>query len=1019
MIKKDKLPNFGYKTQQFGKHSIDSQCSTTTEPTQTDSSSPVEDTDTYNKDQKTKSKNSGGFQAYQFGKRNLDEGPTTHELIPVDTVRNNEDIGIFIQDSQTEFPFFLHNGKSQVALHGIPLTLLLTLTDIPRINGFKDEEWRLILCKLIMNDPDLLFLVECQLLYLQGEGIISNNLDQEDSIHLKEALWHWNKFKLINPPAALIMETLWNKYMCLSNSPQTNNGDNNNKLNTNLMKILGDSDSVDIGATIPAISTQMNTGTRIKLLKTRRKINTQADFPFFWLNGKRKLALHGIPLETLTQLTDIPRTDGFEDEEWRFLLCKVIANDPDTMILVEDQLIDLSMNGHTSINILSNYNSIQIRDAIWYWVKFKFRNPPGAIYMEALWMKYMRLVGPKTDKQNNKLHPCLKPPYTHTKGSNELNNPNYAPIHNSKPQKTYNMLSVCQTYQLSDNHLALITKGKSSNPRPCTRWKIINSDCRDTEVMYTAWKRRRQNYCRNKRKLHLFCSNNNINPNKFKFIDIDHPSTEKIKEYITNIKYCRCSINRIRNDSITATIISNGTLTVRIPYTFWVNLTFKKWSSRNAGYREKYFLEDEQNMKLHISTYDTLISSLQYIHNKLLMGFLPDADLKQQTLSFIKTINGHLPSSRNKSSTSLLQLLVSWIDTWDLNTWSLQTDELQNLKINIKLNWRKWHCTAHLNRSPQRHSLRETMTNLKSVCTKLHLLLRYLEEMQYSTALNNWNYSDINSINLTYYPTFADISAAQLILESALNHLLHALSHTNRVFGKRELKQTITIATYQYNLLQPQINSICLFDLYISICSNLSACHSLLFSDMDLTLDLLTRQQNQLPLWLLNLWSRTKETLTYTFNSHTDLLIRIFEAKEYKLSLSAASFAETLPSLLNQVPESSSHTTQYTQYSLLTAISTDLPPQTPMCLNAPSYPPHAIQRSDHLTKNIQDISLTTLHFKSGPLTTNRKIQIKILITAPTYYTYHGTILDSLPTGKFPYSLPLPPYRRPDNRTGIG
>ena len=52
MIKKDKLPNFGYKTQQFGKHSIDSQCSTTTEPTQTDSSSPVEDTDTYNKDQK-------------------------------------------------------------------------------------------------------------------------------------------------------------------------------------------------------------------------------------------------------------------------------------------------------------------------------------------------------------------------------------------------------------------------------------------------------------------------------------------------------------------------------------------------------------------------------------------------------------------------------------------------------------------------------------------------------------------------------------------------------------------------------------------------------------------------------------------------------------------------------------------------------------------------------------------------------------------------------------------------------
>ena len=316
--------------------------------------------------------------------------------------------------------------------------------------------------------------------------------------------------------------------------------------------------------------------------------------------------------------------------------------------------------------------------------------------------------------------------------------------------------------------------------------------------------------------------------------------------------------------------------------------------------------------------------------------------------------------------------------------------------------------------------------------------------------LHEWNSNDINSIiaqNST--STTAEISAAQLILESALNHILYALSHAYRIFGKRELSQSISTATYQHNQLQQQLNSTNLLDLYHTICSNLSICHySQSFSDMDTTVDVLT-QQNTRSSWLLNLWLRTKLTLIYTSDSHTDLIFRQIEVLE---CLSAVTFAESLtyqihPQLENtSVPSHATHSTskitsdcknnptetakhkhckrweavhaKWSQYqtflsSLSTPVISDQRKLT-MAYNQLVPPKPNNQQHSHKTLYPNFLPLPYLS-PIKPI----KSQIKLPILYFTYCTHHGTPSIEPPHGKFPYSLPLPLYRSLDNRAGIG
>ena len=63
-----------------------------------------------------------------------------------------------------------------------------------------------------------------------------------------------------------------------------------------------------------------------------------AEFPFFLHNNKVLPAIHGFPLKILNKFVDIPRLGNFNDEDWRFILCKLISTDPDLLFNVECQV---------------------------------------------------------------------------------------------------------------------------------------------------------------------------------------------------------------------------------------------------------------------------------------------------------------------------------------------------------------------------------------------------------------------------------------------------------------------------------------------------------------------------------------------------------------------------------------------------------------------------------------------------------------------------------------------------------
>ena len=534
--------------------------------------------------------------------------------------------------------------------------------------------------------------------------------------------------------------------------------------------------------------------------------------------------------------------------------------------------------------------------------------------------------------------------------------------------------------------------GKTFFKRPRKRWKIVHANWTvKKKVILSVCKRRKHfNYRQNKQKLHMFCdSYNGLN-----HIDTDPPPTptSKLKAYIAILRHWYCK---------GPTIISNGSLSVRIPDSFWVAKDFNTWTSPNPN--EDDFLDFESKFGLYISKTETLISSLQFIHKELLGGSYPNAILREKTLLFISITR----NNKIGPFPTMFPSLVDWINTWLHDLWPLHTEAYQTLVINIKNYWRVGQLSARTSRSPQGHTLHETLLDLEYISLKLHYLLHYTEKMHYHRLLYDWNESDTQLIpSQSIIPTTDECMAAQLILESALKHMLHALSHTNRIFGKRELNQSIATATQQHNLLQPRLNSFSLFELYLLICCNLRACQiTQVFTDLDHTVNTITRQENNLcSPWLTKLWSRSKATLIYTYDTRTNWLASRLEAKEYQLALSAISFTDSLPTLKSLYqpatipsPLKPSKTKEtHSQYNPLEHNKTNKNQHAPL-------------------KALFSPNLQPLHF-ALPYP-EFKCHIKLL-PYPTHYYYGTSSMDPPLTGNFPYALSLLPYRRTDNRTGI-
>lgn len=817
-------------------------------------------------------------------------------------------------------------------------------------------------------------------------------------------------------------------------------------------------------------NTRLDTG-RAKEITELSIEDLQIDFPFFLFNEKPHLALHDLPIGILAKFCDISLTAEFLHEEWYYITCKIIKDDPDLLRRAGCDLLDMLDAGAISMAMLearsglSEENSFEIRDAIWHWDKFKVDYQTDASYFEALWARYKLTT--------NDLNGTIKETDSPTKWNNNVK------LGQSSLIKSKLILPKLH------NKWKVLAKQRSYNAWSCDTWQPLYIE------------RRKRNFRRNKRKIHLFCSNN-ISINDYKYIDIDPSPICKLKEHIANIRHW----NRDWNYGPTSTTISNGSLSVQIHDTFWIEIKTKIWSSRNVPVGYTYY---EKLNSEAISEFKILTLSLQFIHNKLLDGFYPDKDLEQQVLSYIKMMKGTLSSIVIIYATALDRALVSWINTWSLSPWSLQTVELQILKINLQHNWERWFypSASGYSRSPLRHSLRETLTDLKSICFKLYSLLHYLEDIHYNLLLNHWNNCDANLIlTQTFFPNTAEIIAAQLVLESALNHIQYSLSHVNRILGERELKQSMAAATMQYTQLQEKLDSVGLLVLYLSICKNLNLCHKkLLFSNMDVTVDLLTHQHNYIrSSWLFNLWTRTKAVIMYSNNFHTDLLIRRFEAKEYLTSLSAISFAESLTTISqNQVQLRFAldvpPTTQYYNTSLTTTRKVLSPPRSLPLGTPTTLPPQSSDHKSRTTTSTQPTPITAIPINnsllpSALLSPYRKSQIKqpmsyilcdthhgtspvapllntnvlatplpplpptsptnnktnpntllkatpplqpyvhspqtpickALIKLPisiTYYSKNGPSVDPLPLGKTSYALPLPQYCNPDNRTGIG
>ena len=288
------------------------------------------------------------------------------------------------------------------------------------------------------------------------------------------------------------------------------------------------------------------------------------------------------------------------------------------------------------------------------------------------------------------------------------------------------------------------------------------------------------------------------------------------------------------------------------------------------------------------------------------------------------------------------------------------------------------------------------------------------ELYEYVTIKNVYMYGShkLSEIDMDYAQTYLDlikrsgtygqneIRMAQLILEEALKHILHALSHVNRIFGKRELRQAIATATRQYTLLQDQLNCGGNYDIFNLICSCLGICHhSQSFTDMDHTVNALTRQQGKLcSPWLLKLWLRTRVTIIYASNTYTDLLSRRLEKEEYQLSLLAVTFADSLPKCVcdNQPTTGLPSKTSKTVHRELHLTDNQHAPSKEILFNLPVQPYHLL--------------LPTPTYK-----TKTKLPYSIL----THGRRYGPCSADPPEHKPPYLIPALPFRRSDNRAGIG
>ena len=542
-------------------------------------------------------------------------------------------------------------------------------------------------------------------------------------------------------------------------------------------------------------------------------------------------------------------------------------------------------------------------------------------------------------------------------------------------------LDVVKPHEINEYNIFNKLSNKVSKPRPRKRWKIVRGHLLDyyhygmRGTLYYTKKSRCRNYRRNKRRIQSLCDFSS-STGDFKLIDIDPPLLSELQAEIAYIRY---------NNTRGSRTISNGSIFVIIPKTFWIDKLINTWASAKPTLNESYRTSVEQNIKERIYFLEAFISSLKFIYNKLLEGSVIDAKLMQQALMRVEMYSDRLPPK--------LRALKPWISTWANNPWSLHVEEFNTLYANIKLYWREEYRAAHSTNSPQRYTFQEVLEELKSISFKLHSLIIYLEERNYYLMLNNWNNKDIHLVmspNCT--PTTSDIQAAQLILEASLKHLLHALSHVNRVFGKRELKQSMATATQQYNLLQHHVNSNGLFEFYYLICCNLCVCQSSqTFTDMDLIVDILSSP------WLTKIWSRAKAIFVYSSDSNTDLLARRYEKEEYQLSLSAVSYAESLPNVRNQN------------------------------LHAKCFFPiirKSVYRESNLAHNQHPSKVILYNLPLQPYhlllpTPTYKSKAKLPNSLLTHCWKYGPFSVIPPDGKLPYLIPVLPYRRSDNRAGIG
>ena len=110
-------------------------------------------------------------------------------------------------------------------------------------------------------------------------------------------------------------------------------------------------------------------------------------FPFFAHNNKSLPAVFGFQLTFLQELTKIPRMDGFDDDTWRFILCKQAAHNPELMLSIECQVLHAQMDSEIA-DISTAPKSIEIKENIWNYDIFHKINPTASNLLDKMWDKY-------------------------------------------------------------------------------------------------------------------------------------------------------------------------------------------------------------------------------------------------------------------------------------------------------------------------------------------------------------------------------------------------------------------------------------------------------------------------------------------------------------------------------------------------------------------------------------------------------------------------------------------------------